>query len=69
MWNTGIFCNGGTVTPRKPQVATPEIGAIVIYGKKGFCGFLGGSYASVSVSVGPLALKKMGISLPHCYTV
>jgi hypothetical protein len=47
-------------------VAAPEIGAIVIYGKKGFCGFLGGSY--VSVSVGPLALKKMGISSPHCYT-
>jgi hypothetical protein len=39
-------------------VATPEIGAITIYGKKGFCDFLGGSYVSISVSVGPLPSKN-----------
>ena len=43
-------------------MATPEIGAIIIHGKKGFCGFLGGSYVSISVSVGPLALKKWALA-------
>jgi hypothetical protein len=43
-------------------VATPEIGAIITHGKKGFCDFIGGSYVSISVSVGPFALKKWALA-------
>ena len=47
MWNTGIFCKGGTAAPRKPLIFVPRIGGIIFYVKGVFCGYL----------VGPCGLK------------
>ena len=40
--NTGGFCGGGIETRTKPLGGAPGIGAIVLYVKRGFCGYLTG---------------------------
>jgi len=41
--NTGGFCGGRVIETRtKPLGGAPGIGAIVLYVKRGFCGYLAG---------------------------